>query len=115
MLTNEQIARICHTANKEYCAALGDHTQLEWDEAPEWQQLSAIKGVEFARANPLADPSAQHQAWLDAKAEEGWRYGPVKDPEKKEHPCFLPYYDLPETQQRKDALFRAVVKACTDL
>ena len=37
--------------------------------------------------------------------------GPVKDPEKKEHPCFLPYDELPLSQRIKDYLFTAVVEA----
>ena len=42
---------------------------------------------------------------------EGWKYGPVKDAQKKEHPCFLPYAELPPEQKAKDYLFRAVVHA----
>jgi hypothetical protein len=35
----------------------------------------------------------------------------VKDAEKKEHPCFRPYDELPAEQKIKDALFIAVVHA----
>lgn len=42
---------------------------------------------------------------------DGWEYGPVKDPEAKEHPCLVPFSDLPREQQAKDFLFRAVVRA----
>jgi len=108
-LTNEQIARVCHEANRGYCKATGDLTQIEWDQSPEWQKDSAIKGVEFTLANPTAPPSANHDSWLAVKEADGWKYGPVKDPEKKEHPCCVPYDQLPLEQQRKDALFKAVV------
>lgn len=37
---------------------------------------------------------------------DGWKYGPNKDFERKEHPCLVPYNELPEIQQRKDAVFR---------
>ena len=30
--------------NRAYCAALGDTSQLPWDQAPEWQRQSAING-----------------------------------------------------------------------
>jgi hypothetical protein len=40
----------------------------------------------------------------------GWRYGPIKDPKKKDHPCFLPYNELPETQRIKSTLFVDTVK-----
>jgi len=44
------------------------------------------------------------------KKEQGWKLGPVKDLEKKEHPCFCPYGDLPLEQRVKDFLFAAIVE-----
>jgi hypothetical protein len=35
--------------------------------------------------------SMEHTRWMRMKAEAGWRYGPVWDPEKKEHPSMLPW------------------------
>jgi len=40
---------------------------------------------------------------------DGWKYGPVKDVEKKEHPCCVEYHELPVDQKAKDFIFRAVV------
>jgi hypothetical protein len=113
VLSVEDIAEVCHEANRAYCAALGDFSQLPWDEAPDWQRKSAEKGVRFTVDNPGAPPSASHDSWLEEKRATGWKYGPVKDPEKKEHPCFLPYGDLPIEQRRKDHLFQGVVRALT--
>lgn len=108
-MTIEHIARTCHEVNAEFCEALGDFSQVAWEDAPEWQRKSAINGVLFRLANPNSSPSEQHESWLDAKAVDGWKYGPVKDVEKKEHPCFVPYAALPAEQKAKDALFIAVV------
>lgn len=110
-LTTEQIAFICHEANRAYCLALHDDSQPAWQDAPEWQRASAIAGVQTRLANPGADPRTNHEAWLKHKAEQGWKYGPAKDPDKKEHPCFLPYDELPADQQVKDALFGSIVDA----
>lgn len=110
-----EIARVCHEANRAYCLTLGDKTQCAWDVAPDWQVESAIKGVRFHLANPGAKPCDSHNSWLDQKTADGWKYGPVKDPAKKEHPCFVPYEQLPVEQQVKDALFIAVVHALRDL
>lgn len=110
-MTNEQIAQVCHEANRAYCATLGDLSQPAWADAPEWQRESAVNGVAHARGNPNAKPSDSHESWLAEKAAAGWKMGPVKDPEKKEHPCMVPYAELPPEQQRKDALFLAVVRA----
>ena len=107
----EQIAQVCHGANLEYCRTIGDQSQRVWEEAEEWQRQSAIKGVEFALATPNAPASSQHDAWLAEKEKDGWKFGLVKDPAKKEHPCMVPYDKLPMEQRVKDYLFRAIVKA----
>lgn len=112
-MDNTSIAKVCHEANRAYCAALGDLSQTAWEQAPEWQKDSAIKGVEFNIANPDAPASASHDSWLAVKEADGWKYGEVKDAEKKEHPCYVPYAQLPKDQQLKDALFKAVVAALT--
>jgi len=111
MLSIEKIAQVCHEANKAYCETLGDMSQLPWNAAPEWQTKSAIDGVIFHIKNPGATPGRSHDNWLKTKAAEGWSYGPVKDTQKKEHPCFVEYSDLPAEQKAKDALFIAVVGA----
>ena len=103
------IARVCHEVNKAYCESIGDTSQLSWGDAPDWQKESAIKGVLFHLANPGAKPEDSHNSWLKEKEATGWGYGEVKDAEKKTHPCFVPYNQLPQAQQTKDALFIAVV------
>ncbi len=90
---------------------IGDDSQSPWDAAPLWQKASALAGVEFHVANPDANPEDSHDSWLKQKLADGWTYGEVKDPEKKEHPCFVPYDNLPDEQKLKDALFIAVVRA----
>lgn len=105
------IAKVCHDANKAYCESIGDHSQLSWEQAANWQRESAVKGVEYRLENPDAPRSSQHEAWYSDKASAGWKYGPVKDAEEKTHPCMVPYDELPEEQKKKDALFQAIVDA----
>lgn len=108
-----EIARVCHAANKSLCECMGDYTQDSWDKAEQWQRDSAIKGVAFALANPDATPADQHNAWIDDKLTNGWRYGPVKDANAlpPTHPCMMPYEKLPIEQRMKDHAFRAIVWA----
>jgi RyR domain len=105
------IAKVCHEANRAYCENIGDDSQLPWNMAPEWQRESARKGVQFHLHNPDAKPEDSHNSWLKEKEADGWKYGEVKNVEKKEHPCFMPYEQLPIEQQKKDALFISVVRA----
>lgn len=115
MLSEECIAKICHEANKALCEALGDNSQPSWDGAPEWQRVSAIVGVQFNLDNPDAPASASHDSWLEQKRKDGWTYGPVKNPDLKQHPCFIPYEGLPLEQQVKDHLFKAIVASTRSL
>lgn len=110
-LSSGQIARICHEANRAYCAATGDDSQPAWAEAPSWQVLSAVKGVEGILRGEILTPRQAHSSWCAEKFRTGWTYGAVKDPEAKTHPCLVMYEELPEEQQRKDALFFAIVRA----
>jgi hypothetical protein len=106
----DRIARVCHEVNRAYCQALGDNSQSAWEEAPEWQRVSARMGVDLHLAGNFG-PEASHIAWMRQKQEEGWAYGPAKDPELKQHPCMLPFDELPPEQQAKDFIFRAIVHA----
>lgn len=109
----EQIAKIAHETNRAYCETIGDASQPTWLTAPEWQRQSAIKGVQFHlkahESGETPSPSASHDSWLEEKRADGWTYGPVKDAEKKEHPCYVPYDELPIEQRLKDYLFGAIV------
>lgn len=107
----EQIAEVAHETNKIYCSMIGDYSQKPWDLSPTWQKESAINGVQFHIDNPEAGCSGSHKNWLEEKYADDWKYGEVKDPDKKEHPCCVPYEELPMEQRVKDALFVGVVRA----
>lgn len=113
-MTPAEIAAVCHEANRAYCVAIGDTSQSSWDDAPMWQRTSAINGVLMHQGHPEATPENSHESWLKEKADTGWKYGPVKNADTREHPCFMPYAQLPISQRRKDALFRAIVHALKD-
>ena len=104
----EACARAAHEANRAYCLALGDESQPSWEDAPDWQKSSARNGVKGALSGNT--PEQSHEGWLKEKAETGWKYGPVKNPEAKEHPCFVPYSELSPSQRHKDLIFVTVVR-----
>lgn len=105
----EACAKAAHEANRAYCLAIGDTSQPAWEDAPLWQRTSAINGVVGVLNGNT--PQQSHENWLGEKERTGWKYGPTKDPDKKEHPCFVPYDELPAEQKQKDHIFVNVVKA----
>lgn len=107
----EQIAAICHEANRALCIYFGDLSQEHWENAPDWQRESAIHGVEFQRDNPTAPASASHANWFSEKLRDGWKYGPIKSTNRKEHPYMVPFDELPPHQQAKDHLFKSICAA----
>lgn len=109
-MNRAQIARVCHEVNRAYCQALGDNSQPAWVDAPAWQKESALKGVDL-HSDRNVGPEASHESWMQQKRDDGWVFGSVKDPEKKTHPCMLPFDGLPPEQQAKDYIFRAIVHA----
>ncbi len=106
---NTAIARWCHEMNRTVQQLIGEEMSPPWGDAPEWMKKSAIIGVSAHKLRPRS-PEETHQLWLDHKKAEGWRYGQVKAPEKKEHPCIVPYAQLPKEQRLKGVIFKAVVE-----
>ncbi len=43
-----------------------------------------------------------HEVWAQTRIEQGWTYGDKRDDELKQHPCLVPYEDLPESEREYD-------------
>ena len=113
--TIEACARHAHEINRAYCEGIGDTSQVPWDDAPDWQRQSARAGVKAVLSGAAKSPEDQHARWLALKVAEGWRWGSVKDPVAKTHPCVVPYDQLPKAQRAKDHLFRAAVQGMANV
>lgn len=114
IVTIEDIAKQVYYSNKAWCEANGDFSfTANWEDAPQWQRDTNMKGVVFLMQNPDAPPSASHDSWMKEKTEQGWVWGEVKDPNANPptHPAYLPYDELPDHQKIKDYLFRGIVMA----
>lgn len=110
VLTIEQAAQILHSANVTYCQTQDDHSHTpNWGALDDQFKKSLALGVQFHLDNPGAIASSSHDCWLKFKTAEGWTYGPKKNVEQKVHPCMLPFYELPESQQIKDRLFKSIM------
>ena len=63
------------------------------------------QGVELpADLLPLVEMMARnvHEVWARNRMAEGWCYGPERNDAKKEHPCLVPYDDLPDSEKAYD-------------
>jgi hypothetical protein len=43
-----------------------------------------------------------HDVWAAQRIKDGWSYGPQRDDATKQHPCLVPYADLPEAEKEYD-------------
>lgn len=52
----------------------------------------------------LAEQIAEnvHEGWAENRMKEGWTYGKRRDDNKRQHPCLIPYVDLPEEEKAYD-------------
>lgn len=105
----EHVCRLAHEMLRAWCELNGDHSLPAWEDAPAWQRDSTMDTVRFFADHPTAADSAMHDEWLDQKRRTGWVFGPVKDAELKQHPCIVPFDQLPAEQQFKDRLLRMVI------
>lgn len=109
------IAAACHAANVAYSMSIGDTSLPPWAEYDEKLRNSVIEGVRKHLENPDMTPEQAHESWMARRVQEGWKFGPEKNLETKEHPCLVPYADLPASMRSKDYIFKAVVGALRDL
>lgn len=62
-------------------------------------------GIELpAEIMALAEEMAKntHEVWARNRMAQGWVYGPERNDAKKEHPCLIPYEQLPESEKEYD-------------
>lgn len=108
--TDEEIAQVCHEANRALQVANGERViSVHWPYLDAELRASIINGVINARKG--CTPQESHENWVRFKLSQGWVHGEVKDFGAKTHPCLVPYDELPEAEKRKDSLFTSIVHA----
>ena len=45
-----------------------------------------------------------HETWAGERLADGWKLGPVRSDETREHPCLIPYEELPEEEKKYDRI-----------
>lgn len=107
----DNIACTAHEAVKAWARSQGDYTHEIWSNTSAEHKDSMRDGVLARLENPEESSGANHHRWLERKVEEGWTYGPVRDPALKQSPALVSYAELPVEYQRRNEIFIAVVKA----
>lgn len=54
--------------------------------------------------NELVEQMAKnvHEVWAQTRISQGWTYGAERNDTLKQHPCLVPYEDLPEEERVYD-------------
>ena len=52
----------------------------------------------------LAEAISQnvHEVWAQNRIKEGWTFGPIRDDQKRQTPCLVPYEELSEVEKAYD-------------
>jgi hypothetical protein len=109
-MTITQIAQTVHEIQKSFCESIGDYSLPAWEVAGDMQR-NTIQGVVDLLNNTAAAAGFSHEQWMKNKINDGWKLGPVKNWETKEHPALIPFAELPVHEQTKDYLFVQTVRS----
>ena len=54
--------------------------------------------------NELVEKIAKnvHEVWAQSRLQQGWTYGEERNDALKQHPCLVPYEELPEVEKDYD-------------
>lgn len=43
-----------------------------------------------------------HEVWAESRIKEGWTWGPERNDTLRQHPCLVPYEQLPDSEKAYD-------------
>ena len=116
MMDLMKMARAVNDANTNLCVDFNKQDCQEyWDTIPdEAKQVSMCAVIDIVYAyfnNEPLTAKQMHNMWMDAKKDQGYVYGKVKDFDAKTHPLLVPYEKLPDYEKFKDILVINIVNS----
>lgn len=87
---------------------------VERDEAFRTQFVAFVNQLCNTEEELFPTPEEAHDSWVVAYEIMGWTWGPTRDPELKTHPDMVPFSELEQREQDKDAVFLALVLIARD-
>ena len=108
-LTERRAEFVYNAARLAAIAAGAPIIPLPWDEREEVFRTQFL-GVIERQCGPLrsSSPEELHGSWMQAYLAMGWVYGDPYDLEKRIHPDLVPWAELSQLEQDKDAVFVAL-------
>lgn len=64
--------------------------------------------VQQCGPHPSWSPEEAHKSWMERYLSMSWVYGETYDPKAKTHPDLVPYEELGQLEQDKDAVYLAL-------
>lgn len=94
--------------------------EAEWSKRPivpeKWQERDDKFRNQFIDIinkymymDKLPTPEEAHESWVQSYYKMGWKYGNIRNTEKKTHPDLIPFEQLPQAEKDKDAIFLSFV------
>lgn len=91
------------------CAAEAPIIPEQWNDRDEAFRAQFRNVIEQQCGPDRKDsPEELHDDWVMAYEAMGWRFGPTRDAAAKTHPDMVPYDELGQLEQDKDAVFVAL-------
>ena len=109
---NINVNRAEFVYNAARLAAIGSHAPIVpsvWDDREEAFRSQFLKVIE-RQCGPQrsSSPEELHGSWMQAYYAMGWEHGDEYARETKKHPDLVPYAQLGQLEQDKDAVFIAL-------
>jgi hypothetical protein len=108
------IAFIAYDAIRRFVLVFGDDFP-EWFDLEEGHQQLFLQLVREYLEHPDWTAERLHEAWLDTRRIEGWRYSPEVDLDNKLHPSMVPFAKLPDREQAQTRLTASVIASLAPL
>ena len=108
---NEEIARAIYEATRiEANWSKRSIVPEKWEDRDEKFRTQFVEIIDkYLKTDKLPTPSDAHDSWMKSYFDMGWKYGEVRDVDKKTHPDLLPFDELSQDERDKDAIFLAFV------
>lgn len=110
-MTSEKIAQIIHGATAPIGRIACGNPIPVWEDLSVGQRCRAAVAVDDLMRNPhIKEPEDFHDIWANPLYDDGWVWGPVYSLKTKQHPCLVPYDELPDAEKIKDMIWASLIE-----